>query len=124
MEANEIKAFFSAVRKDIPKVCVMETLWTRLNGKACMVEACPYNGVCEAMMGMSDSLIDHVCNDPEVYEYCKNDVAATETALFVTREEFEELETAVSKLRQDLNTLYLKTKPARSYAARHEKKYL
>lgn len=125
MEANEIKAFFGAIRKDIPKVCVMETLWTRLNGKACMVEACPYNGVCEAMMGMPDSLIDRICNDPELQAYYKNDVAATkELYAAVTREEFEELKIAVYKLRQDLNTLYLKTKPARSYAARHEKKYL
>ena len=111
MEANELKAFFAAVRKDIDKVCAVASPGSfDLNGKVCGIEACPYNGFCEAAQRVSDSLIDYVC------EYCANDIAATE-GLFVTRGEFEELKGAVSKLRKDLTALDIRI------TGRHAKKY-
>lgn len=118
MNPADLKEFFRAVRKDIDNVCRVASPGSfDLNGKACGFEACPYNGFCEAAQKVSDSLIDYVCNKDDLKAYCENDVFATETALFVTREEFEELKNAVSKLRQDLTLLDIRV------TGRHAKKY-
>ena len=112
MNPADLKEFFGAVRKDIDKVCMVASPGSfDLHGKACGFEACPYNGFCEAAQKVSDSLIDYVCRNPELH------VSATGTALFSTREEFEELKNAVSKLRQDLTLLDIRI------TGRHAKKY-